>query len=266
MSELFSKSRTSSYLEIPDWKKKGITAGITTRKGGFSQQPYDTLNMGFHVQDDYDLVLKNYERMENIIGIPARYWISSKQVHRTDVLEWDDSLNRDNITHPPNFELEYDGWMTNQRNVLLTGVFADCVPLFFRSEEWVALAHAGWKGTVKGMGPKVIDHFLTHQVPLEEIEVVVGPSISSRHYEVDHHVVQHIPFDMQTEDVLTRSDETHYYLDLKQLHKNLLLKKGLKEQQITLTNYCTYENEDLFYSHRRDQGKTGRMMAFIGFE
>lgn len=262
---MFNQTDMSSILEISKWKGEGVIAGITTRKGGFSQSPYDTLNMGFHVHDDSELVTKNYNRIEEELEIPLDWWVSSKQVHGTDVYEVGEPIHPEHSLRPPNFTLEYDGWITNQNRVLLTGVFADCVPLYFRSKEWVGLAHAGWKGTVHEMGPKMIDRFIAHHVPLEEIEVVIGPCIGPLHYEVDDTVVKHISKAFQTEDVMTRTDENHYLLNLKQLHKNLLIQKGLKEDQINVTNYCTYENEDLFYSHRRDQGKTGRMMAFIGF-
>ncbi|MBB6455042.1 hypothetical protein HNQ94_003536 [Salirhabdus euzebyi] len=264
MKDPFTKTKNSRFLQINNWKNANIIAGITTRLNGTSKEAFSSLNMGWHVDDNDAHVRNNYEIMEKEIKIPLNQWISSKQVHDTEIFH----VKKDQSFFPlPNFGLECDGFVTSEKDRLLTAVFADCVPLFFAAPNygWIGLAHAGWKGTVKGIGLSMIDKMVSVGIPLKDIQVVIGPCISADHYEVDMHVVDHIPEKFQRKgNVLTKTRENHYLLHLKALHKELFLDKGLQDNQVQMTTYCTFEQEELFYSHRRDNGHTGRMMAFIG--
>ncbi len=266
LCEPFVLSDNEKVLTIKHWDQSHVIAGFTTRNGGVSQKLFRSLNMGYHVRDKKDAVDTNYSIVENIISIPLNNWISSKQVHSTSILEVDEHFLLHNQP-PPNFDVEFDGFITNQQNCLLTAVFADCVPLYFYSEkdQWIGLAHAGWKGTVNGIGRKMVEALVKKGVSKRNIQVVIGPSISATHYEVDLNVVKHIPLSFHSS-TLTKVDATHYLLDLKQLNKEMLLHAGIHEEQINVTDYCSFQDKELFFSHRRDNGETGRMMAFIGLE
>src|SRR5699024_4992185 len=143
--------------------------------------------------------------------------------------------------------------------------FADCVPLFFYDKRLniVGIAHAGWKGTVKEIGAQMVKSFVQLGSQMEDLFVAIGPCISKMNYEVNDHVIKHIDENFVSK-VVTDKGEGKYLLDLKQLNVEILLQNGVMRNNIDITTYCTYEHEQLFYSYRRDNGKTGRMLAFIG--
>ncbi len=94
---------------------------------------------------------------------------------------------------------------------------------------------------------------------------VIGPCISHDAYEVDEQVVGHIPDEWRDKTVTAR-ENGRYLLDLKQLNTEILLQQGVLRRNIDVTQYCTFRDESLFFSHRRDNGKTGRMLGYIGYE
>ncbi|MBO8155319.1 MAG: peptidoglycan editing factor PgeF [Bacillaceae bacterium] len=261
MSEPFQTSGHPSILTISDWEKEGVTAGITTRKGGFSHPPYAALNMGDHVGDDLETVNQNRHHVAKLINFPLKNWVMPKQIHSTKIAD---------ISHVSDCtdELSCDGVITNQPGQLLTAVFADCVPLYFFAlkDQWVGLAHAGWRGTAGGIAEKMVQRFVENGVQPGDLYVVIGPCIGKSHYEVDENVVQYIPDSYQKDHIIEPVRPGHYLLDLKQLNKEILMNAGILTERIEMTDYCTYDKDEWFYSHRRDQGKTGRMMAFIGIK
>ncbi|KGA97769.1 hypothetical protein BALCAV_0208515 [Alkalihalobacillus alcalophilus ATCC 27647 = CGMCC 1.3604] len=247
-----------------------LIAGFTTKNGGVSPEHFHSLNMGFHVPDKEENVINNREIVAEKLDFPTEFWIGSKQVHEAKIekvtkedcskgaLSFDSALK------------DTDGLYTADADVLLTSLYADCVPLYFWSEknQLVGLAHAGWKGTVLGIGEKMIQHWVgDEEVPLADIRVAIGPCISQAAYEVDSSVIEKITEQFgkkRMEEVTIQTDKEHYQLDLRLLNYLNLIDKGLKKEQILVSSYCTLNDEALFFSHRRDKGKTGRLMSFIG--
>src|SRR5699024_3819203 len=97
----------------------------------------------------------------------------------------------------------------------------------------------------------------------ERFKVAIGPSIGKDQYEVDENVISHIDHNFKAKTV-TQLNDHHYLLDLKQLNKEILLQNDVLASNIEITSYCTMTHQELFFSHRRDNGKTGRMLGFIG--
>ncbi|GEL75957.1 peptidoglycan editing factor PgeF [Tenuibacillus multivorans] len=252
------------YLDILPWKNSNVVAGFSTRQNGFSQTPYDSMNLGVHVQDRRENVLQNRKRFSQWIERDLKQWKSLNQIHSRNILDLTEPhYNEEDLRHDAP-QVDGDGMITNNPDHVLTAYYADCVPLIFRTKQdnWIGIAHAGWKGTVKQIGPHMIERFKHKGINPEDIEVVIGPCISQSYYEIDAYVIQHIPKSYQTK-VLTPTTENHGLLDLKRLNFLYLVDDGVKEENIHITDYCTYRDQSLFYSHRRDQGQTGRMMAFI---
>src|SRR5699024_383787 len=94
--------------------------------------------------------------------------------------------------------------------------------------------------------------------------VVIGPAISQKNYEVDEQVIDHVDQSLQERTVIQKEND-RFLLDLKQLNVEILLQCGVIRSNIEVSNYCTYTDKEMFFSHRRDAGKTGRMLAFIGY-
>ncbi|MDQ0350533.1 YfiH family protein [Alkalibacillus filiformis] len=262
MAEILDYNYTN-HLINSKWKELGYTAGFSTRLNGYSHTPYNSLNVGIHVNDRVEDVLKNRQYISDQIEQPLDQWCCLKQVHSTKVIDLTE-IDCNKVSHDKP-AIDADGMITNDPSHTLVTFYADCVPLYFIAPErgWIGLAHAGWKGTVGGISHYVIEALLSKGVQLEEIEVMIGPCISQDHYEVDERVIEQIPQKYYEEVLKPSQQEDRYLLDLKMLNYLYLKELGLLTNQIEISQYCTYEDEQLFFSFRRDKGQTGRMMAFL---
>jgi hypothetical protein len=255
-------------LFIKNWHNKipGLIAGFTTRNGGVSETPFHSLNIGLHVNDNKEHVLTNRKLFVNDADFSMSDWVSGEQVHKTNVEKLKNENKGSGATSLTSSIPDTDGLITDRKGICCTAYFADCVPLFFfdYKTEFIGIAHAGWKGTVNGMASKMVSAFQEEGVLAEDLLVVIGPCISTKYYEVDEHVISHIPSEFRDNTVIPQENR-RYLLDLKQLNVDILLQSGVLRNNIDVTSYCTFRDEQLFFSHRRDEGKTGRMAGFIGF-
>ncbi|MYL19103.1 peptidoglycan editing factor PgeF [Halobacillus litoralis] len=244
-----------------------IISGITTRNGGLSHGSYASMNMGLHVQDEKDLVIENRKLLADEIGIPLSRWVIGEQVHGTEAADAGSQPAGAGSKSLDTAVAGVDGLITKEKNLVLGAFYADCVPLYFFDPEsqWIGIAHAGWKGTVHGMAGRMISALEEKGCSREDIQVVIGPCISPEHYEVDDNVIRHIPKHYH-ESCVSDKGGSRYQLDLKELNRQMLMEMGMQESAVQVSSACTYEKEDQFYSHRRDQGKTGRMLGFIALK
>ncbi|ALX47394.1 peptidoglycan editing factor PgeF [Lentibacillus amyloliquefaciens] len=267
MSEPFQK-QTEINLAIEKWQQLNpeLKVGFSTRNGGYSELPFDTLNLGLHVPDARENVIANRQKLADTTCFPLESWVLGEQTHQTNIhIVSSDDKGKGSMSYDTSLK-NIDGLVTDKKGILCTSFFADCVPLFFfdPSTGYIGIAHAGWKGTVNRIGGKMIEALQTAGADPNNILVTIGPSISSAHYEVDERVVSQIPSELVEKSVVSK-DDNHFLLDLKQLNKEILLQYGILSHNIDITNYCTFRDESLFFSHRRDQGKTGRMLGYIGY-
>jgi YfiH family protein len=268
MSEPLLQHHTS-LLHIKKWEKIDpcLIAGFTTRQGGVSASPFASFNFGFHVGDDKTDVLQNRGGLAGKLEMPLENWISGEQTHETNIHIIDhDDKGKGAMTNETAIG-RTDGLITNQRGMLCTAFFADCVPLFFFDPVtgYIGIAHAGWKGTVGRIAGKMVKQLETIGVNPHNLCVVIGPCISQEKYEVDQQVISHIAAEERKHTVVSKGDN-RYLLDLKQLNTEILLQSGVLRNNIDITEYCTFRDEALFYSHRRDKGRTGRMLGYIGYK
>ncbi|MEQ6387751.1 peptidoglycan editing factor PgeF [Bacillaceae bacterium S4-13-58] len=259
---------SSSLLAIDEWQKiePTLSVGFTTKIGGESRAPYQSLNLAYHVADDPDRVTENRKRVAEDLGFPLTQWIMGEQIHGKKVVRvGGKDAGLGSIDNQSNIA-QVDGLITNEKNLLLVAAFADCAPLYF----WdpvsgnIGLAHAGWRGTVQGIGTEMLRQFLEAGSKMKDIKIAIGPCIGQPYYEVDTVVIDQIPAQYHRESMISQVDFAHYLLNLKEVNRQILLDFGACPGNILTTNYCTHEDSSLFYSHRRDQGKTGRMLAYIG--
>ncbi|OLO40983.1 hypothetical protein BTR23_04880 [Alkalihalophilus pseudofirmus] len=260
-------------LKIAEWEKndRNLTAGFTTRIGGVGQPPYHSLNVGLHVADDDTIVLKNREHVARKLNIPIEQWVVGEQVHDAKI----NKVMRNDVGKGGQSQKTaikgVDGLYTREKNILLVSLYADCVPLYFYApkQQLIGLAHAGWKGTVSQIGSKMVEIWTNIEgINASEILVAIGPSISQTEYEVDQNVIQSVnkvlPQGEERPYQLTRPG--HYLLDLKTLNEQILVRAGIPKENIIKSQYCTASNTNLFFSHRKEKGKTGRMMSYIGLK
>ncbi|MFV8827069.1 peptidoglycan editing factor PgeF [Alkalihalobacterium sp. APHAB7] len=259
-------------LLIPEWEKHGrhIIAGFTTRLGGIGQTPYHSLNVGLHVSDDDSIVIKNRQLVSVKLDFPVEQWVIGEQIHDSNIKKVSRSDWGKGALSLNSAINGVDGLYTKDKDTLLVSLYADCVPLYFFApkHEMIGLAHAGWKGTVGKIGPKMIEMWKNEGIDINDILVIIGPSIGQEEYEVDANVIRAVDQALpQTEaPPYIESRPGHFLLDLKTLNKQLLIEAGLPSNCVKTSQYCTARRTDLFFSHRKEQGKTGRMMSFIGMK
>ncbi|WP_096154715.1 MULTISPECIES: peptidoglycan editing factor PgeF [Bacillus] len=261
-----------SFLTISEWQNQqpNLTVGFTTKNGGVSHGNFSSLNLGLHVNDDELSVQQNKKYLANLLSLSTNKWVGCNQVHDNKIMKVEKKHAGAGVMDEETSIQKTDGIYTKEKDILLTLCFADCVPLYFWTENMVGLAHAGWQGTVKLIGPEMINKLVREEeIDPKEVKVAIGPSISSEHYIVDDKVINAVTPLIHKEEkhlVYKEISEGQYSLDLKLLNKLLLLKVGVKVENILVSNFCTSENSDLFFSHRRDKGKSGRMISFIGMK
>ncbi|WLV25692.1 peptidoglycan editing factor PgeF [Aciduricibacillus chroicocephali] len=270
MTEPFVKDQAEpSILFIDFWQNEmaGLVAGFTRRAEGVSGKPFNSFNFGLHTNDKKENVIKNRELLAERLDFPLTDWVLAEQIHGTEIaVAGKEECGRG--TMDLNTAIKgVDGLVIDQSGILCAAFFADCVPLFFLDvkKQIAGIAHAGWRGTVGGMAGKMIERLLAMGSELQDLRVAIGPCISGDNYEVDNRVIEQIPEKFRPL-VVKHLAEERFLLDLRKLNHSLLLEAGVKDEQIEVTERCTFADEDDFYSYRRDQGNTGRMLGFIGFK
>jgi polyphenol oxidase len=269
MSDIFQQAGKELLLLRPSYPFSEVTAGFTTKHGGMSSGAFATFNLGLHVGDDRAVVVHNRQRLADLLQFPLEQWICCEQIHDARIEKVTAGQNGRGAADYSSAIAGADGLYTNEAGVLLALCFADCVPLYFMAPKhgMIGLAHAGWKGTVKNIAGKMVRLWQEREhIPLADIYVAIGPSIGACCYVVDDRVIVHVDRVLQGEQPLVYRQVSpgQYALDLKALNQMLLMKAGIRKDHIYVSSYCTSCADHLFFSHRRDQGKTGRMMAFIG--
>lgn len=227
-----------------------IHAVFSTRLGGVSRPPFDSLNLGIMTEDAKDHVDENRKRFFEAVGIDNQNIVIQKQVHET----------RSEYAREPAFLDCTDAAFTDQPGVFLTVSAADCVPVLFADPQKriVGVIHAGWRGTLQNIVYQTIEKVKKQfRIDGSGIVAVIGPSISVKHYEVSNEVADQ--FDPA---FVMQNGSSKPHLDLWKANQAQLRKAGVAS--IFISAYCTMERQDLFFSHRGSGGKSGRMLGAIG--
>lgn len=252
------------FLTLPAWEEAGVEIGFSSRKGGVSQGPFSSLNLGLHVGDEPDKVLENRRRWLDLWQADWNEAVLAEQVHGAGVVWLDNEAggrgSRDLKTAIPGM----DGMLTLDKLGLMA-LFADCVPLFFYHPriKAVGMAHAGWKGTAGKIALQVLQLLAQAGGPPEECWAAIGPAIGPCCYEVDEAVAARLRKNFTQTPFLKPAREGHDMLDLWQANQEILLGAGVKAEHIWTAELCTACRPDAFFSHRRDGGQTGRMAGWI---
>ena len=243
------------------WSAPGVRAALTTRAGGMSLAPFDSLNLGSHVGDDPVAVQCNRERVAE--GLSTRpVWLN--QVHGTDV-EWLHGTSPDGLTA--------DGVCTFERGLACTIMVADCLPVLLSDTQGsaVAAAHAGWRGLAGRGGRGILDHTvesLRERVSRDvDLMAWLGPCIGPQAFEVGAEVLTAFVengFDMRGlgEPHPERPDK--WLLNLAGLARQRLERLGVQtlDGNDGQAGWCTVSDASRWFSHRRDR-VSGRLAALI---
>ena len=230
-----------------------VTAGISLRHGGVSCAPYTSLNLAEHVGDDASAVATNREMLFQQANLKNLHYCC--QIHSAFVIDVDNgagTIPKD----PP----EADALISAHRGTAL-GIFtADCVPIFIldRATPAIGIAHAGWRGTFARVAVSTLTQMEASFGTLAtNCQIYLGPSIQKCCYTVSTELL-----DQFTE----RFGSTVHdgkNLSLQDANLTQLVEAGLPPTSISVSPLCTACRTDLFYSHRAENGRTGRMLSFI---
>ncbi|AEX85812.1 uncharacterized protein, YfiH family [Marinitoga piezophila KA3] len=206
---------------------------------------------------DSDIQIKNnYSTLCRIFNIPPENLVFSDQVHDNKIKII--TQNSDSIK-------EIDGLITNEKNIFLVTYYADCTPIYFYDykKEIIALAHSGWKGTLKRIAQKTINTMVTNfNSNPSDILVGIGPSIGPESFEVKDDVKSLFEKEFNYNDIIIRKSGK-IYIDIWKTIKYQLIESGIPENNIESSNLDTYKRADLFFSYRKEK-TSGRMAAIMG--
>lgn len=268
MSEVDGCSEVVGWLSAQTYGNaslpKAVLAGVTTRIGGVSEQAFSSLNMATHVGDEPARVADNRARLRQHLGECDIQWLD--QIHSNKVIY----SEHKSITTAPSA----DGMWTDQRNVALAIMTADCVPVLLWSNEGdcIGAAHAGWRGLRDGVLSALVQQM---PVAADQLHAWIGPCIGVNHYEVGAEVWQplermagvaggegaSLPACIRQHDLVPDKR----MVDLAGIAFNCLQQVGL--QRVSRSSLCCYEDRR-FYSYRRSHQQsgdpiTGRMASVI---
>jgi polyphenol oxidase len=244
-----------------------LVHAVSGRWGGISEGHFHTLNVSTAVGDNEESVWENRRRLAAALGIPAERLLKPGQVHGVDCLVVGRAELEAGLTGRRDTALVADGLVTAEPGLYLFMTFADCVPVLFYDpvRQVAGLVHAGWKGTVSGAAREALRTAMANfgSRP-EDVLVGIGPSIGPCCYEVGSEVADAASAAFPGCDGLLAEADGSRRLDLWRANAHQLVEMGVPEEQIEVAGLCTSCRTDLFFSHRREKGKTGRIGAVIG--
>ncbi len=228
------------------------------------------------VSSDFNISLENKTTDKNVVNyrqilsetvkIPLENFVMQNQVHGNHITIIDETHRGRGIYNHKNTVQNSDAMITDRKNICLFLFAADCMPVLFydKKKQVIAAAHSGWKGTVK----KIIQKTVLKMIEIynsnpNDIIAGIGPSISVENYEVGENVISEVKNAFGTKEKYLRFNKTNgkYHFDMWYAAKQQLIEIGIPENNIEISGYCTYDNNDLFFSARK--GNTGRFGAGI---
>ncbi|MBI4649845.1 peptidoglycan editing factor PgeF [Candidatus Desantisbacteria bacterium] len=232
-----------------------------------SSLPYAGLNLGYFVGDNDKNVAENRRIMRKSLNLQQTRMITADQVHSNKVSVINEKSNISGWEDPRRSIRLTDALITNLQNLTLVITVADCVPvlIYDTKNKVIAAVHAGWKGTGLGIVKRTLDQMKdSFKSNLENCQVGIGPSIGICCYSVDIKVIDFFRSKFSYwREIFNLEKNTFGKLNLVEANKRQLIEAGVPAQNISSSDICTSCNNDLFYSFRKENGVTGRQIAFI---
>lgn len=251
-------SNEINYFQFTTLREHDLPHAIFQRHGGVSPKPWDSLNLGGGLGDKSTRVNKNRDMALDSISMNSSSLFDVWQVHSSQVVRAMEPRRDQEL-------IKADAMVTNNTDVSLLMRFADCVPIFIYDPEHnaVGIAHAGWLGTSRGVSSALVHSMVNEfQSNPKDLLAGIGPSIGPCHYEIREDVLSTIRKSFSEDaELLIQCRQSKTYFDLWSANRYQLEKAGLT--QVEVAEICTVCHNDRWYSHRAEQGKTGRFGAVI---
>ena len=232
-------------LDLP-----GARVAFSTRTGGVSEGPYRSLNLGILTDDDRGRVEENRDRLARAVGLAPAAIVQGRQVHGIELAEWPrghaiDGGGRRRVE--PGSLPNVDGHLTDVPGLGLLVLAADCLPVALAAPGRAAMIHCGWRGLAAGIVETVLARFDAPPA------AAIGPGVGRCCYEVGDEVLA--AFGVDDGVAVGRR------LDLRAVARHRLEASGVS--RLEDVDECTSCRPDLFFSHRRDRGVTGRQGGLV---
>ncbi len=238
----------------------GVRHGFSRRTGGVSVAPFGSLNLGLHVGDDVGLVLENRARIAAYFGWDLGHMVCAEQVHSGAVAVVRGADAGRGATVYADAIPGVDALVTNTPDLLLALFFADCVPVFFADSVRgvVGIAHGGWRGLAANVLENTIETMVeSFGSNPAHLHVAIGACIGTESFAVGAEVAALFAPDTQPH------ADGRPRVDLAGVAVRRLVNVGVLAARITVCGECTASSPELYFSHRAQNERTGRMGAFI---
>lgn len=256
------------FFSIPSFDDENILNCFSSRKGGVSEFPYDSLNMSLTRPCAYsNETLINYNLLASALKIETGQMVIVNYCHGDGI----QIVNNDDCGNGllfPNKLPPCDALVTNKKNVALTTIHADCTSylIFDKVNHVIAACHAGWKGTLLRIGSKTINKMSDYYgTKASDCIVGIGPNISYERFEVDKPVADEFLIAYGADDDIVRYNQARnkYMVNLTKCATSQFVEVGVDINMITVADLCTYDDSEHFFSYRRDGQKAGAMVSVI---
>jgi YfiH family protein len=230
----------------------GLVAAFTTRSVGVSIAPFDELNLGIGTHDARDHVLENRRRVTAALGFAASDLAVAGQIHGSEV----------ETVSAPGLYPGRDGLVTTSPGVLLAIVAADCaaVLLVDPTARVIGACHAGWRGAVGGILENTVVAMVRLGADPARLRAWISPCIGWQAFQVSLEVAERF----HPDDVRWIPSDERPHVDLSASIVRRLNALGLTPDRVSADGRCTASTPELFFSHRAQNGTTGRMMGLVG--
>lgn len=243
----------------------GAGHGFSTRKGGVSKPPFDSLNLGVGRGDKEEAVQENYRRFCGVIGIPSERAVLSKQVHETTVRVCRAQDAGKGLLSPRDYTA--DALITNEPELPLVVFSADCgiILLYDPVRNAIGAIHAGWRGCAAGIVEKAVQAMTeTYGSRSNDLLAAIGPCIGQCCFETDNDVPAAMRAALGTDaEAYLEQRGPKWHVDLAGLNRQWLLRAGVAPERIDTCGLCTACHPELFWSHRKMGEARGAQVAII---
>ena len=234
-----------------------VTACFTTREGGVSSSPYQSLNLAFHVGDNTEDVFENHDILALQLGYRRQNLIHMQQIHSDTIVTIDKSHNFDT---PP----LCDALITNRLNLPIMIMSADCTPilLYDYHNHAIGVVHAGRAGALNAILPKTIERMkIEYKTNIDTLYIILGPSIHGCCYEINESIAQ-IVKEKSYANALRKQNEK-IFLDVNTILLQQLDLLGVVHTNIEVIDHCTACKSDTYFSYRAHNQHTGRIAGVM---
>jgi len=247
--------------------ENGVPHGFSTRLGGVSPAPFDSLNLGLADApgdpDEWSRVQENWRRFMQAVGLQDRRLVRARQVHGVTTISAD--TDADAVRAEPPFS-DGDALVTTDPGQALAVRVADCAPVLLADPvaRVVAAVHAGWRGTVGGIVGEAIRAMQVRGARSDRMVAAIGACIGFEAFQVGGEVRQ--AFAAEGLELATGEDTVpgKWRVDLRRALASQLAAMGVGPERIDLDATCTVQTGETQFSYRREGARSGRMAGIIG--